>query len=179
MAQRGRPRKHLSHAITDPVRPTAPPRLPDVDLSLLSEEEKADIRARAEARVIAREKQKAEEAFMLAEEERIERERAPQRFEELRDITIDVALYSPGVSLDGKLYEHGRTYRGIPKSVYDSIVEQQERTFRHERETQSGSPYNAAYTRQRYKDMPAGDGNAYASISANGVRTHNSVPPRF
>ena len=179
MAQRGRPPK-FSRAIRDPDRPEAPAKPEDVDLSLLSDAEKLELQRKAEARVLAREKDRAEEAYLAAEEDRIERTRRPQKFEEMRTITIDVALFAEGVRLDGKLYEYGRTYT-VTKSVYDTIMEQAQRTYRHEEEISSGNSYNSFYSRQRFKNMPGKEGGSFAEINAQtgAVHAHNGIIPRF
>ena len=175
-------RPGMSRAISDPVRPEAPkPALPPADFSLLSTAEKDAIRLKAEARVLAREKERAEEAFLLAEEERLERELHPKKFEEMREITIDLALYADGITLDGRKYEYGRTYT-VPKSTYDTLMEVQQRTYRHENEIQSGNPYNAFYNRQRYKNMEAERPYASLSVSESGsvqTQMHDGSAPRF
>lgn len=178
MAKLGRPPK-LNRPIRDPDFPNRadPPRQP-VNFDLLTEEDRARIRADAEARVTAREKERAEEAYLELQELKVRKERNPEAFEEEVDYIPDLAIYcSDGLRVDGRVYEHGRTYR-VKASVAASLREMAQRTHRHEAEVQSGDPYNSFYSRQRYKDMEAQ--TAYANISAkNGITTHNGAPVKF
>src|SRR5271165_1262072 len=99
MAQRGRPTK-FNKPINAYESPKAAAKAEPVNFDLLSDEEKAAIRAKAEERVLQREKERAEEAYLELETLRFEKERNPAAFEEQRTITIDLALYADRVTLD-------------------------------------------------------------------------------
>ena len=178
MALRGRPPTKFNKPIRDPDIPRrAPPREP-VNFDLLTEDDKVRLLAEAEARVAKREKERAEDAYLELQELKIAKRTNPESFQEDRTITIDLALYADDVNIDGRRYEKGRTYT-VTKSVYDTLVEVAQRTFRHEHEIKSGDPYNSYYTRQRFRNMAEAT-TPYASVSpTSGVQMHNSAPARF
>ena len=178
MAQRKTPR--FNKPLHEPERPEIVKPEPPANFDLLSDFEKDEIRRQAEAKVIAREKARAEDAFLAAEMKRIERERNPKIAEEERTITIDVALYADKIVLDGTPYEYGRTYV-VSKPVFETLVDIQARTYRHENELQSGNAYNSFYTRQRYKNIPGANVPPYATISGEtgSATLYNGAPVRF
>lgn len=134
---RGRPKK--SPTFNRPVKDFAPPSLdtkePVPNFDLIPEEHKEALRLKAKARVEARERDRAETAFLDAEEDRLERELHPEVHEELQDITIDLAIYADRIVIDGKHYMHGRTYKGLPKSRCDVMRDIMARTYKHHAET--------------------------------------------
>jgi hypothetical protein len=132
----GRPRKSpiFNKPSRDYDRPSIEALEPTPNFDLLSEDEKAEIRAKAEAKVIDDEKQRAWQAFLDAEVKRLEKELHPEAYEEEKEITIDLALFADRIILDGRTYMHGRKYT-VKKSVYDSLAEIQSKTWKHYHDT--------------------------------------------
>ena len=120
-----------------------------IDVSkFLSAEEMADITKRAKAKIAARDKLDAEEAHLNAELTRLDAEAHPEKAEEMREITIDLALYADRIILDGKVYFHGSRYT-VRRSVYDVMQEIMARTRRHDDEIHSGEPGDSYYRKSR------------------------------
>lgn len=122
MAQRGRPPKYR------PGTPTAPP-----DVSLLTAEEKNDLRQRAIEQVDEEERERAQDAYLetaLLEVRRSRQIAEPE--EEQREILIDLAGHSRDIRLDGIVFIHGRVYT-VGKRVYDVLAEIMARGWNHER----------------------------------------------
>ena len=136
-----------------PAKPTTvpkahePKRAVDVD-ALLTPEKKAEISAKAKMKVEARDILDAEEAFLKSEMERVERERHPEVFVEMREIRLDLALFADRVTLDGKVYYAGELYT-VPKPVYDVLKEFERNTYRHDEEIKSGNTNDAFYRKER------------------------------
>ena len=136
-----------------PAKPTVAPkahektRALDYD-ALLTPEEQAAIRAKARAKIAARDKLDAEEALLKAEMEKVDKEAHPEAFVEMREIRIDLALFADRVVLDGKHYYAGELYT-VPKPVYDVIKEMERNTYRHEQEIKSGDSSDAFYRKER------------------------------
>src|SRR5208337_313432 len=107
---------------------------PTPNFDLLSDELKAKLREEARIAVDVRERKRAEEAYLAAEEERIERELHPEAHEEEREIYIDLALYADRVIIDGKHYMHGRNYT-VKESTYRCMQDIIARTHKHYAET--------------------------------------------
>ena len=135
-----------------PAKPTSIPKAHEpkrvVDFDILSDVEKDAIRQKAVAKVQARNKLDAEEAFLKAEMERHERETHPEVFPEMREIRIDLALFADRIILDGKQYFAGELYT-VPKPVFDVIKELERNTYRHEEEIRSGNTNDAFYRKER------------------------------
>ena len=137
-------------------------REPDPDFSLLSEEEKEEIRKDAAAKVDAAEKDRAWQAFLDAETKRIEKSLHPEAHEEEKKITIDLAIYAAEILLDGKRYLYGREYT-VKKSVFDALSEIMYRTHRHYRETHK----DPARVQQEAEQALAKGGHSYATINGS------------
>lgn len=111
-----------------------PPRKPSVvlvDPSLLSDEEKKELRVAAKKRIGEERKAAAQDAYLeqVLDEER----RAGIPNEEERYITLDMAGHSDRIMLDGVVYFHGQTYL-VRKSTYDVMAETVARGWDHEDE---------------------------------------------
>lgn len=136
-----------------PAKPTSipkahePKRAVDID-GLLTQEEQTAIRAKARAKVLARDKLDAEEALLKLEMDKHERELHPEVFVEQREIRIDLALFADRVILDGKQFFAGELYT-VSKPVYDVLKEMERNTYRHEQEIKSGDTSDAFYRRER------------------------------
>jgi hypothetical protein len=162
----GRPRK--TPIFNRPVKDLEPPPLNVVDpkpnFDLLSAEEKELIREKARVNVEAKEKDRAWEAFLAAEVERIEKEVHPETYEEEKEITIDMAIFADRLIINGRHFMHGRKYT-VKKSLYDSISDMMARGHRHYRDTHR-DPARALMEAQQ--EIAKG-GHALATLSASGA----------
>jgi len=136
--------------------------------ALLTPEEREKLTEQARAKIQARDRLDAEEAFLAAEMERLDREAHPDKIEEMREITLDLALYADRIILDGKVYFHGQRYT-VTKPVYDVMREIMARTYRHDDEIHSGSPGDDFYRKSR----------AMSLNMTTGVATAAGQPIRF
>lgn len=162
----GRPRGAKSPVFNHPDKHYSAPRVeerePAPNFDLLSDERKAKLTEDAKSKVEARERVRAEDAFLAAEIERIERELIPDAHEEMKEIVIDLALGNDQIVLDGKWYMYGRTYT-VKKSIYDSLREIIQRTHWHYAQTHT-DPTEAA---QRASQAIAKGGSSFATINAS------------
>ena len=164
MAIKGRPPRK-SPTFNRPVKDYAPAPMEDKEplpnFDLLSPEQKTELTAKAKARVEARERDRAMEAFLSAEVDRIERELHPEAFEEEREITVDLAIYADRLIINGKHYMHGRTYT-VKKSLFDAMNDIIAHTHKHYAETHR-DPTKAFYNGQREISK---QGPSYATLNA-------------
>ena len=156
-----------------PTRPAAPKaegavRKYDFE-SVLTDEERKALREKAVAKVTARDKLDAEEAYLKAEMDRLEREKHPEILEEMREVRLNLAPYADRVILDGRTYFHGELYT-VPKRVYDVMMDAQQATWRHDAEIKSGNENDAFYRRER---------NAQLNWKTGQVSAANGQPVRF
>ena len=131
----GRPRGSSKPIFNHPERAVLHASIPEVkepapNFDLLSDELRAKLREEARIAVDVRERKRAEEAYLAAEEERIERELHPESHEEDREIYIDLALYADRVIIDGKHYMHGRNYT-VKESTYRCMQDIISHTHKH------------------------------------------------
>ncbi len=131
-----------------PVKPAAHVLPREVDFSVLTEEKKAELRAKAEAKVRAQEIIAAEDAYLAKEMSRLDKEAHPETVYEMRDIRLDLAMYADRVTLDGQVYYHGELYT-VPKPVYDVLRECEARTWKHDDEIKSGDTNDSFYRKLR------------------------------
>ena len=121
----------------------------DVDIDgLLTAEEQAAIRAKARAKVLARDKLDAEDTLLAREMARHDKELHPEVHVEMREIRLDLALFADRVILDGKQYFAGELYT-VPKPVYDVLKELERNTYRHDAEIRDGGTDDAFYRKER------------------------------
>ena len=104
-----------------------------VDLSVLTAEDRKRIREEARIKVEAELKVAAEDAFLETAMDDVRQEMNPQAIHETRFIIIDLAGHSDRITLDGMPYFHGMPCT-VPKPVYDVLMEQTTRGWKHERE---------------------------------------------
>lgn len=153
-----------------PTRPEAPPaREPErkVDLSVLTDAKRAEIREKAYAKVQGRAILEAEEELLRQEMDTLERERHPEIVTEMRDIRVDLALYADQIRLDGKVFYHGELYT-VSKAQYDVMQEAMQSSKRHEAEIH-GDNGREFYRRER----------GLAVNMRTGMATQGGVPVRF
>lgn len=141
--------------------PIVEPREPPPNFDLLSDELKDKLREDAKVKVEARERARAIDAFLDSEVERLERASVPGLHEEMRDITIDLALGNDQIILDGKWYMYGRSYK-VRQSVYAALKDIIQYTHRHYAQTHN-NPEEAA---MRASQAIAKGGHSYATLNA-------------
>jgi hypothetical protein len=107
------------------------PSITVIDPTLLSEADKAALRAKARERVDKERRDAAMDAFLGSEVELARRAHIPNQ--EMKYITLDLAGHSLFIMLDGTVYFHGETYE-VPKMVYDTMAEIVSRGWEHESE---------------------------------------------
>lgn len=143
-----------------PLRKALPANI-DID-KILTPEERAEITKQARAKIEARDKLDAEEAFLSQELKRLDDEAHPEKREEMREIVIDLALYADRIILDGTQFFHGSRYT-VPKSQYDVMHEIMARTWRHDDEIHSGEPGDNFYRNSRQMKINMATGAATAA----------------
>jgi len=116
--------------------------IPGADL--LSDEDIAEIRAKAREQVETDRKKQAKEELkgrFLKEE----RHRSDPN-EELIPLTIDLPGFADRIMIDGTVYMQGVTYR-FPRNQYNSVVDQLAQSWKHE--AQTGGANRDAYRQPR------------------------------
>lgn len=142
--------------MTDDVKKTAAPKADPTtgeiavvaaDPNVITDEDKAILRAKAKEKVAKELRQAALKIAMeeIEEEERIAAGLAPKIGEappaedELQHIVISLPLFcTDGINLDGRKYLHGHTYRVSP-AVFASLIDQQQMSWQHEDQTKGQS----------------------------------------
>lgn len=110
--------------------------------SVLSNAEVLAARAKARKKVEAERKAKMLEAIEEEETKRLRREEGLTTGvgskDEIVNVTIDLAPFSPRITVNFDHYEHGHTYP-VPRHVADTLAEQMARTWQHEDEVKGRS----------------------------------------
>ena len=161
--RKGPKHERLNRGFSD-VKPPSLDKEPLPNFDLLSEEEKTQYRAKAEARFLDREKQRAIEAFIEDELARLERAAHPEIHEPLEDVTIDLAVDADRIILDGMHLMYGRTYK-VKRSVAACLREimfrnKQNYARTHRDPAQAFAEAQRAFTKE---------GPSLRTISAGGV----------
>lgn len=138
--------------------PVKRPSITLIDPTLLSDAEKAELRAKARERVDRERKEASMDAFLAAEIDAARRAGLPQ--EEMKFIALDMAGHSDRIMLDGIIYFHGQTYE-VPKHTYDVLREVVARGWEHEDEI--GGANRDMYRRPRTTALTRGMENLAAS----------------
>lgn len=100
--------------------------------AILSNDEVARARAKARERI---EGERKLAALRAVEDEEVNRLRVEEglttgdsAMDELVDITINLPPYTPNILINGgthrSVYWHGVTYHGVPRHIYDTLMEQ-------------------------------------------------------
>ncbi len=116
------------------------------DTSLFTEDELKQLEEEAKAEFELETKKASQEAY---KEETKRKLRQKAMFaagkdatgDDVESVTIDLAPHSPFISIDGRLYYHGLTYR-FTQAQAQTIKDQMHRTWQHEREI-GGANLNA------------------------------------
>lgn len=122
-----------------PVTKTAASKADDMhpDHPLLTKAEVEEIRAKAKADIEAARKKSAKAQFLEVEKARLLTEEGmttgigPQ--DEMVNITIDLAEYSPAIVINMRAYFHGQTYT-VPRHMAETMREIMQRTHLHQNE---------------------------------------------
>lgn len=125
---------------------------------LLTDEDIAEIRAKAREQVDTDRKKQAKEELKsrIMKEER----HRSDPDEELLSLTIDLPGFADRVTIDGTVYMQGVTYR-FPKRQYDSIRDQLAQSWKHE--AQTGGANRDAYRQPRTTALRPGFENINTS----------------
>ena len=144
MAQRARSYKK-------PYVDIAPPEQYERPVSLLSEEEMAEIESEIVAEIEEEERERQRKIYR--EEAKLSMKRAKGLAEEQVEVIIDVAGHAQDIKLDGRPYFHGHTYI-VPLSVASTLYDIMGRTWDHE-ESVGGANQNE-YRKPRNTRMLGG-----------------------
>ena len=108
----------------------------DIDLSLFTAEELAEIEAEAEKEATASHRAKARKRLIEAHKAAVLKRLNPavEEEEDFRDILIDLAPHADRIILDGTMYMHGLHYT-VSRAVYDTMKDIMARTWEHEDDT--------------------------------------------
>lgn len=102
---------------------------------ILTAEDMADVRAEAAKGLRDKQRKAAKKDMLARATQELEREAMLLAQTDLRgdhvSVTIDLAPFAPFIKLDGRLYEHGRTY-AVPRKIFNTLNEQMFRTWQHE-----------------------------------------------
>jgi hypothetical protein len=163
---RGRPPGRKTPLYNRPESRYDPPwpeeKEPTPNFDLLSEDTKDELRAKAKAKVDAAEIERAEAAFLAAEKERLEKALHPEVYEPEEEVTIDCALYADRITIDGKVYWHGRTYK-MKENQRKSVMDIMARTHKHYADTHRDPNKVLMESAQAV----AKGGKSYATINAS------------
>ncbi|MDE2097911.1 MAG: hypothetical protein KGL39_11730 [Patescibacteria group bacterium] len=124
-----------------------------IDTSVFTDEELKQLEQEALAEFELESKSEAQEAYKQATKRRL-REKAmfaagkDAEGEDLQTITIDLAPNSPWITIDGRLYYHGVSYK-FTRAQAQTINEIMARTWTHEREI-GGANMNAEAGRRPF-----------------------------
>ena len=136
-----------------PLKAAKPEIAEPADTSLFTDDELKQLQSEAAAEFALETKKAAQEAFKEEEKRRL-REKAmfaagkDAEGEDLEAVTIDLAPHSPWITIDGRLYYHGSTYK-FTRAQAQSIKDVMARTWAHEREI-GGANINAETGRTPY-----------------------------
>lgn len=125
---------------------TKPETAGPVDTTLFTDEELKQLQEEAEAEFALEAKKDAQEAFKASAKRKL-REKAmfaagkDAEGEAVESVTIDLAPHSPWITIDGRVYYHGVTYK-FTTGQAATIKEVMFRTWQHEREI-GGANINA------------------------------------
>lgn len=97
------------------------------DIAEIQKQAQEDIRK--EQRKVAKAELLKKAKEQLAREAKLAMEAAPVRGDYV-DVYLDLAPYAPNITLDGRIYEHGRTHR-VPRVVAAVLYEQMQRSWHH------------------------------------------------
>jgi hypothetical protein len=130
------------------------------NLQILSDEELQELREEARTTVLAELSKSARDEYLKRMIKEARSAHIPD--EEIFQVQIEVAPWSPGMMIDGVQYFHGYTYQ-VPKSVACVLFEQMWRTWEHQDQL-DGRKRAEAYRRPR--NIHIGPHNINASNSS-------------
>jgi hypothetical protein len=144
-------------------KPRDPSKIP-VDPSLLSEEDKLQLRKSAESSIKEEMAQDARDAYFKKQLEDLRRKQIPA--ERLVTVTINLAPFIPFLLIDQDQYFADYTY-DVPASRASVLYEQMQRSWAHQDEIDGRSRFNA-YRRPNNQVIGRGHANT-PTRGANGI----------
>lgn len=133
-----------------------------VQLSVLSDEDKASLRAEAKKSIVEEMAQDARDAYFASEVDKLRREQTPN--ERRVNIFIDAAPFVPFIMIDGEQFYHGGTY-SVPNSQALVLFEQMQRSWQHQDEI-DGRRKSEAYRRPQDRRLgPADAGSVTRGVN--------------
>jgi hypothetical protein len=136
------------------------------DMSLLSKEDKASLRAEAQKSVLAEMEQEARDEYFRKELDKIRRSKTPAA--QYVHVMLDLAPFLPYVMIDGVQYFHGYGY-DVERHRALVLYEQMQRSWQHQDEIDGRSRFNPY---RRASNTVIGPRHAaQATSGANGVVT--------
>ncbi len=121
------------------------------DAHLLTPEQKAETIAKAKTHVEEQRRNKAIDA-LFAQAVKAE-ENAYDPDEEIIEFTVDLADYTPCITINGAMsYYHGCTYK-VPKKLYVSLIDLQWQTHCHQREIDGHRRQGDLQRRPQYTNL--------------------------
>lgn len=138
------------------------PNSPHPDHPLLTYGEVAEVRAKARAEILAKQKASAKASLLKSETARLAAEEGLITGSSIKDevvnITLDLAEHSDKLVINFQPYYHGFTYT-VPRHVADSLAEMQMRGWRHQDEI-DGKDLTQHYQRARHTILSPVKGNS-------------------
>lgn len=120
-------------------KPREPRKMP-VDMSVLSDEDRAALRKSAEASIKEEMQQDARDAYFAKQLEELRRKQIPA--ERIVSVTINLAPYIPFLLIDQDQYFADYTY-DVPATRAAVLYEQMQRSWAHQDEIDGRSRFNA------------------------------------
>lgn len=146
-------------------KPREPRKMP-VDMSVLSDEDRAALRKSAEASIKEEMQQDARDAYFAKQLEELRRKQIPA--ERMVSVTINLAPYIPFLLIDQDQYFADYTY-DVPATRAAVLYEQMQRSWGHQDEIDGRSRFNA-YRRPNNTVLGKGHVNT-PTRGANGIIT--------
>ena len=127
----------------------------DADAPILSEAEIEQIKLQARQDILKERKSEARKHLLAVETQRLKNEEGlitgNGYQDEMVNITIDLALFSPAIIINSRPYWHGKTY-SVPRHVADTLRETMYRTWGHQADI-DGQSKTAFYANKRVADL--------------------------
>lgn len=149
-----------------------------LDSSILSAEDRAQIKAKAREHVNAERRKKAEAEYLAKSIREIEIEDRPT--EQYEDIVIDIPPFVAAeklggscITLDGKMFFHGLTYN-VPYSVARVLEDVMARGWEHENEIHGRRRRSEGYRRQINQHIRPGDEGVQSRVNTRSSLNENT-----
>lgn len=133
-------------------------------LGLLSDADKAALRAEAKKSILSEMEQDARDAYFASELAKLRRAEIPA--EQIVHVSLDLAPFLPNVMIDGTQFFHGYSY-DVPRSQALVLYEQMQRSWAHQDEIEGRNRFSAYRRPQNVQLGPRHIGQA--TVGPNGV----------